>query len=806
MKFSDRIRLELESVQTFVSVLVGSSSKCLREQRDPSTINAPSIMKRTILVGTKYHQIYHREGEGNEPFFLDSIFNNRTSLYGVYFSVGISSLALLRCAYIYFPLIWKRIINSVHEYHFDDLAAQQINSRRRLLFEILKETFKNKSEPLKILEINPGDGSNLEFYPDDCDVIFYGNNPNEYSNDFFYYYHDVNMKRMIEKEEKIRLSQLPPEIPEIIINDEKSDYNQLNDKKSSFSLKLKILINFLNGRLILFDWIKWHQIHFPNLIIQSVNFIESIIEDFVNKYTNLQFQFPSINKYPEKDNVPIILSQTNNDMNDNSILSISSIDTQKNNSPVFVGYSNHNQNNLLEVNNWKDSFRNDEFFKFTLNSNFGPKLSASRRHRTRTMCEPFSTEHMSDPDILTMRKRVSSINERLNSKETTPNQSPAVSKQTSIRQPRPLTKSVSDTKTITVKQLMQLKEKRMVSINNLMEDQIIDDSSTYYQQKKNEHIRGYRTQLSELSCKLNDEILNEEFEDDKQKSFPKKDEDNDYFYTSDDDDRLVQLKLSNNHFDDDRSVEEDNLEDEEDPFKNYSIHISELLYGHVSDISKLESISQDVVISTLSLCRFPEPHWPLQEIFRILKPGGLFLYLEHIRANDSSIWLKVQRLLQPIWSILFNNCNLLNHVSPEIFRRFDRRHIARHFSFSDAETFRQIHEFNQRSFNLRRFIYRFPSLFFDVIFNYPIEFFQNFFQSSTTTISSSTTDECDQDVDFNTTVDQNSLFRIGRQRTNTEWQPKSSIKIIHHQHFSLSSLPFYLSFLRPHAVGVIQKQ
>ena len=68
--------------------------------------------------------------------------------------------------------------------------------------------------------------------------------------------------------------------------------------------------------------------------------------------------------------------------------------------------------------------------------------------------------------------------------------------------------------------------------------------------------------------------------------------------------------------------------------------------------------SFDAVVSTLVLCSVPDPSRALSELRRVLRPGGTFVFLEHVAATDASSRLFWQRRIEPFWKRIAGNCHL----------------------------------------------------------------------------------------------------------------------------------------------------
>ena len=70
----------------------------------------------------------------------------------------------------------------------------------------------------------------------------------------------------------------------------------------------------------------------------------------------------------------------------------------------------------------------------------------------------------------------------------------------------------------------------------------------------------------------------------------------------------------------------------------------------------VEDNSIDAVVSTLVLCSVENLSTVLQEILRVLKPGGQFYFLEHVAAPQKTQLRRVQNWIQPVWTVLGDGC------------------------------------------------------------------------------------------------------------------------------------------------------
>ena len=69
----------------------------------------------------------------------------------------------------------------------------------------------------------------------------------------------------------------------------------------------------------------------------------------------------------------------------------------------------------------------------------------------------------------------------------------------------------------------------------------------------------------------------------------------------------------------------------------------------------------DVVIASMVFCTIPDVDTALDEVARVLKPGGEFRFLEHVHS-DGGLG-KIQNLATPVWRKLAGGCHLNRETS-----------------------------------------------------------------------------------------------------------------------------------------------
>ncbi len=86
----------------------------------------------------------------------------------------------------------------------------------------------------------------------------------------------------------------------------------------------------------------------------------------------------------------------------------------------------------------------------------------------------------------------------------------------------------------------------------------------------------------------------------------------------------------------------------------------ELLTAPAEHIPRADA-SFDSVVSTFTLCSVNDPMRALQELRRVLVPGGQLLFCEHGLAPEPQVQ-RWQKRLQPVWKMFSGGCHLTRDV------------------------------------------------------------------------------------------------------------------------------------------------
>ncbi len=106
---------------------------------------------------------------------------------------------------------------------------------------------------------------------------------------------------------------------------------------------------------------------------------------------------------------------------------------------------------------------------------------------------------------------------------------------------------------------------------------------------------------------------------------------------------------------------------EPNPFMHMKTAGGELRLGF-AEKTGMPDTSVDAVVCTLVLCSVADPAQCLTEIRRILKPGGRFLFVEHVAAPRGSMLHRMQRLIKPLWGFAGGGCDPARHTAEVLMR------------------------------------------------------------------------------------------------------------------------------------------
>ena len=94
-------------------------------------------------------------------------------------------------------------------------------------------------------------------------------------------------------------------------------------------------------------------------------------------------------------------------------------------------------------------------------------------------------------------------------------------------------------------------------------------------------------------------------------------------------------------------------------------HLNYRITDWPADRVPLAAESLDSIVSTLVLCTVGCPTSSLEEIERLLKPGGRLIFMEHV-ISDQDKTRRWQQRLEPFWKICAGDCRLTRDTAANI--------------------------------------------------------------------------------------------------------------------------------------------
>ena len=76
----------------------------------------------------------------------------------------------------------------------------------------------------------------------------------------------------------------------------------------------------------------------------------------------------------------------------------------------------------------------------------------------------------------------------------------------------------------------------------------------------------------------------------------------------------------------------------------------------VAERLPLPDACADAVVCTLVLCSVDDVRASLAEVRRVLRPGGTFVFLEHVAASRGTWLRRLQRLIRAPWALVADGC------------------------------------------------------------------------------------------------------------------------------------------------------
>jgi ubiquinone/menaquinone biosynthesis C-methylase UbiE len=99
------------------------------------------------------------------------------------------------------------------------------------------------------------------------------------------------------------------------------------------------------------------------------------------------------------------------------------------------------------------------------------------------------------------------------------------------------------------------------------------------------------------------------------------------------------------------------------------------LVGTDASHIELPDRSVDHVVCTLVLCSVPDVARALDEIHRVLKPGGTLVFVEHVAAPRGTWFRRLQEFVRPLWMRIYDHCDPARETA-ELIRKSKFKDVA----------------------------------------------------------------------------------------------------------------------------------
>ena len=121
------------------------------------------------------------------------------------------------------------------------------------------------------------------------------------------------------------------------------------------------------------------------------------------------------------------------------------------------------------------------------------------------------------------------------------------------------------------------------------------------------------------------------------------------------------------------------LKDSLKSIQREDLQISDFVLADAQNMKNIQSGSYDAVVATFTLCSMENLSAVFTEIHRVLKPNGVFLFMDHSKNTKRPLIAFIQTIIEPVWSFILDGCRFKD-IRSEIERhsKFEKLEIKEH--------------------------------------------------------------------------------------------------------------------------------